>query len=76
MVSGNQNPPSQDGDYLFINMVKSEVNVATQSRDYISPQTVPSLESHPPLEMPLNIGKTQATVSYSERSNQVLYSQS
>jgi hypothetical protein len=34
---GNQNPPTQDGDRLCINMVKSEVNVATRSRDYTCP---------------------------------------
>jgi hypothetical protein len=57
VASGIQKPLAQDNDNLCINMVKSEVNVATQSRDYISPQTVPSLESHPPLEMPLHTEK-------------------
>jgi hypothetical protein len=35
-ASGSQNPPTQDGDHLCINMVKSEVNLATWSRDYSS----------------------------------------
>jgi hypothetical protein len=38
-------------------MVKFEVNVATPSHDYSSPQTVLGLESPPPPEMPLNIEK-------------------
>jgi hypothetical protein len=43
VAGGSQNPPGQDGDCLCINMVNSQVNVATQSRDYSSPQTLPSL---------------------------------
>ena len=57
VASGIQNPLTQDNDHLCINMVKSEVNVATRSRDYSSPQIVPSLESPPPLETPLQIKK-------------------
>jgi hypothetical protein len=53
VASGSQNPPTQDNDHLWINMVKYEVNIATRSRDYSSPQNVPSLESPPPLETPL-----------------------
>jgi hypothetical protein len=53
VVSGIQKPPTQDNDHLCINMVNSEVNVATWSRDYSSPQTVPGLESPPHPEMPL-----------------------
>jgi hypothetical protein len=45
---GSQNPPTQDDDHLCINMVNYQVNVATQSRDYSSPQTVSGLESPPP----------------------------
>jgi hypothetical protein len=56
-TSGSQNPSAQDGDRLCINMVKSKVNVATQYNDYSSSQTVSSLESPPPLEMPLQIEK-------------------
>jgi hypothetical protein len=53
VASGSQNQPTQEDDHLCINMVKSEVNVATLSHDYSSPKTVPSLESPPPLETPL-----------------------
>jgi hypothetical protein len=53
VASGSQSPPTQDSDRLCINMVKSEVNVATRSRDYSSLQTVLGLESPPSLEMPL-----------------------
>jgi hypothetical protein len=59
VASGSQNPPTQDNDHLCINMVKSEVNVATRSHDYSSSQTVPGLESPPPLEMPLQIEKPE-----------------
>jgi hypothetical protein len=59
VVSGSQNPPTQDGDHLCINMVKYEVNVATRSHDYISPKTVPGLESPPPTNMPLQIEKPE-----------------
>jgi hypothetical protein len=54
-VSGSQNPPTHEGDRLCINMVKSQINVATRSRDYSSSQVVPGLESPPPPEMPLQI---------------------
>jgi hypothetical protein len=57
VVSGIQNPSTQDDDCLCINMVKSEVNIDTQYHDYSSPQTVPSLESPPPLKTPLQIKK-------------------
>jgi hypothetical protein len=53
--SGNQNPSTHEGDLLCINMVKSQINVATQSLDYISSQVVPSIESPPPPETPLQI---------------------
>jgi hypothetical protein len=36
VVSGNQNPPMHEGDCLCVNMVKSQINVATRSRDYSS----------------------------------------
>jgi hypothetical protein len=52
VASGSQNPSTEDDDHLCINMVKSEVNIATWSRNYSSPQIVPSLESPPP-DMPL-----------------------
>jgi hypothetical protein len=54
-ASGIQNTLTQDNDLLCINMVKSEVNVATRSHDYSSSQTIPSLESPPLLETPLHI---------------------
>jgi hypothetical protein len=57
VVSGSKNPPTQDGDRFCINMVKYEVNAATRSHDYISPQTIPGLESPPPPKMPLQIEK-------------------
>ena len=53
VAGGNQNPLVHEGDHLCVNMVKSQINVATLSRDYSSSQDVPSLESPPPLEMPL-----------------------
>jgi hypothetical protein len=59
VASGSQNPPAQDGDRLCINMVNSQVNVATGSRNYSSPQNVPSLESPPPPETPLHIKKIE-----------------
>ena len=40
-------------------MVKYEVNVGTRSRNYISPHTIPGLESPPPLETPLQIKKLE-----------------
>jgi hypothetical protein len=57
--SGIQNPPAQDNDLLCINMVKSQVNVATWSLDYSSSQTVPVLESPPSLKTPLKIEKLE-----------------
>jgi hypothetical protein len=59
VAGGSQNPPAQDGDHLCIDMVNSQVNVATQSHDYSSPQTVPGIESPPPPETPLQIKKPQ-----------------
>jgi hypothetical protein len=67
-------PTAQDSDRLCINMVKSQVNVATRSRDYSSSQTVPGLES-PPLPRCLYRSKNQSLTSYSERSTQALYPQ-
>jgi hypothetical protein len=40
-------------------MIKSQVNVATRSRDYGSSWDFPSLESPPPLKMPLQIKKLE-----------------
>jgi hypothetical protein len=59
VAGGSQNPPAQDSDCLCINMVNSQVNVVTQSRDYSSSQTVPGLESPPPSETPLHIEKPE-----------------
>ena len=53
--SGNQNPSTHEGDHLCVNMVKSHINVATRSRNYNYSQVVPSIESPPPLETPLQI---------------------
>jgi hypothetical protein len=65
-TSGIQNPSVHEcdrllheGDNLWINMVKSHINVATQSRNYISPEAVPGLESPLPLEIPLQIEKLE-----------------
>jgi hypothetical protein len=59
-VGGSQNPPSQDGDRLCINMVDAKVHVATRSRDYSSSQAIIGLESPPPpLEMTLHIKKIE-----------------
>jgi hypothetical protein len=58
VVGGSQNPPSQDDDCLCINMVNSQVHVATRSRDYSSSKAIPGLESPPPpLKTPLYIEK-------------------
>jgi hypothetical protein len=51
--NGSQNSLTQDGDHLCINMVKSEVNVATRSHNYSSSQTVLGLYSPLSLETPL-----------------------
>jgi hypothetical protein len=48
VAGGSQNPSLQDGNCLCINMVDEKINVATQSRDYISSQDNPGLESPPP----------------------------
>jgi len=58
-ASGIQNPSTQDGDHLCINMVKYELNVATRSHDYSSSQVVHGLESPPPPEVPLQIEKLE-----------------
>jgi hypothetical protein len=63
-------------DHLCINMVKYEVNVATRSHDYSSPQTVPGLESPPPPETPLQIEKPEPPPHIPKRSTQALYPQS
>jgi hypothetical protein len=58
VVGGSQNPLSQDNNHLCINMVNSQVHVATWSRDYSSPKNAPGIESlPPPLNMPLHIEK-------------------
>jgi hypothetical protein len=45
---GSQNPQSQDGDRVFINMVDVKIDIATCSRDYISSKASTSLEAPPP----------------------------
>jgi hypothetical protein len=57
VVSGSQNPLTQNDECLCINMAKCKVNVATQSHDYSSPLIVLGLESPPPSEIPLQIEK-------------------
>jgi hypothetical protein len=54
-VSGNQNPLAHEGDYLCVNMVKSQINVATRSRGYVSSQTILGLEPPPPSKTPFQI---------------------
>jgi hypothetical protein len=56
---GIKTPRSHEGDCLCVNMVKSQINVATRSHDYGSSQTVPGPESPPPLETPLQIEKPE-----------------
>jgi hypothetical protein len=58
-VSGNLNPPTHDDDHLCVNMVKSQINVATWSHDYSSSQAIPGLESPPPPKTPLQIKKLE-----------------
>jgi hypothetical protein len=53
LVSGSQNPSVQNNARLCINMVKSQVNVATWPHDYSSSKDVPGLESPPPSRTPL-----------------------
>jgi hypothetical protein len=57
--SGGQNPPSDEGDHLCVNMVKSYIDVATLSRDYSSYQNVTCPESSPPPKTPFHIEKLE-----------------
>jgi hypothetical protein len=59
VASGNHNSLVHDGNHLCINMVKSQINVATQSQDYSSSQTFPSIESPPPPKVPMQIEKPE-----------------
>jgi hypothetical protein len=52
---GSQNSLTHEGGHLCVNMVKSQIDVATRSCDYIYLETVVGLESPPPLEIPLHI---------------------
>jgi hypothetical protein len=57
---GSQNPPSQDGDRVCINMVDAKIYIATRSRDYSSSKASTGLEAPPPpLEMNLQIEKPE-----------------
>jgi hypothetical protein len=57
---GSQNPPSQDGDRVCINMVDAKIDIATRSQDYSSSKYSTSLEaSPPPPEMNLQIEKPE-----------------
>jgi hypothetical protein len=54
-MNGNQNPLGNQGDHICVNMVKSQINIATRSCYYGSSQVIPGLESPPPLETPFQI---------------------
>jgi hypothetical protein len=57
---GGQNPLSQDGDCVCINMVDAKIDVATCSRDYSSSKSSTDLEAPPPPpEMNLHIEKPE-----------------
>jgi hypothetical protein len=59
-VDGSQNPPSQYGDRVCINMVDAKIDIATRSRDYSSSKASTSLEAPPPpLERNLQIEKPE-----------------
>ena len=45
---GSQNPLSQDGDHVCINIVDVKIDIATHSRDYSSSKSSTSLEAPPP----------------------------
>jgi hypothetical protein len=48
VLGGIQNPPSQDGDRVCINMVDAKFDIATLSRDYRSSKASTILEDPPP----------------------------
>jgi hypothetical protein len=48
MLGGIQNPQSQDGNRVCINMVDAKIDIATLSRDYRSSKASTSLEAPPP----------------------------
>jgi hypothetical protein len=55
---GSQNPSSQDGEHVCINMVDMKIDIATLFRDYISSKSSTKLKAPPPpSEMNLNIKK-------------------
>jgi hypothetical protein len=56
--SGSQNPSAHDGGHQCINMVRSEISVATRTHDYGSSQPVLGPEPPPP-ETPLQIDKPE-----------------
>jgi len=57
--SGSQNSSTHEVDRLCVNMVKSQIDVATQSFDCGSSQTITGPESPPPLKTPLQIEKIE-----------------
>jgi hypothetical protein len=59
VLSGSQNPSAQEGGHICINMVKSQIDVATLSRNYGSSQTILGPEPLPPPETPLQIEKLE-----------------
>jgi hypothetical protein len=74
--SGSQNPSTHEGGHLCVNMVKSQIDVATRSRDYGSSQTVLGPEPPPPPGNTLADRKVGTSASYSERSTKALCPQS
>jgi hypothetical protein len=57
---GSQNPLSQDGDHVSINMVNVKIDISTRSRDYRSSEASTILEAPPPPpEMNLQIEKPE-----------------
>jgi hypothetical protein len=57
-LGGIQNPPSQDGDRVCINMVNAKIDIATRFQDYSSSKSSIGLEAPPPPpEMNLQIEK-------------------
>jgi hypothetical protein len=57
--SGSENPSAYEGGHLCVNMVKSQIEVATRSRDYGSSWTIVGSKSPPPPETTLQIEKLE-----------------
>jgi hypothetical protein len=67
-LGGGQNPPAHDGVHQCMNMVRSEISIATRTHDYGPPQPTLGTEP-PPLETPLQIDKPDPMPHISERSS-------